>query len=112
MRNFVTYIFTLKACISLKAMRRGQEIHNEIIEREFDSDPCLVAILVDAYAKCGIFEDATAVIGLLPDANTLVSLLKDCGSVVVVDKGIEIHNEIVRLLEDNIEVGNALVPMQ
>ena len=59
-------------------MRRGQEIHNEIIEREFDSDPCLVAILVDAYAKCGIFEDATAVIGLLPDANTLVSLLKDC----------------------------------
>ena len=65
MRNFVTYIFTLKACISLKAMRRGQEIHNEIIEREFDSDPCLVAILVDAYAKCGIFEDAIAVIGLL-----------------------------------------------
>ena len=46
-------------------MRRGQAIHNEIIEREFDSNPCLVAILVYAYAKCGIFEDATAVIGLL-----------------------------------------------
>ena len=76
MPNFVTYIFTLKACISLKAMRRGQEIHNEIIEREFDSDPCLVAILVDAYAKCGIFEDATAVIGLLLNANTLVNWTK------------------------------------
>ena len=49
--------------------------------------------------------------GLSPDANTLVSLLKDCGSVVVADKGIEIHNEIVRLLEDNIELGNALVDM-
>ena len=92
-------------------MRRGQEIHNEIIEREFHSDPYLVAILVDAYAKCGIFEDATAVIGLLPDANTLVSLLKDCASVVVSNKGIKIHNEIVRLLEDNIELGNALADM-
>ena len=39
--------------------------------------------------------------GLSSDANTLVSLLKDCGSVVVADKGIEIHNEIMskRLLE-------------
>ena len=91
-------------------MRRGQEIHNEIIERELDSDPGLVAILAYAYAKCGIFEDAIAVIGLLPDANTLVSLLKDYGSVVVAVKGIEIHNEIVRLLEDNIELG-ALVDM-
>ena len=70
-----------------------------------------MAFLVDAYAKCGIFEDATTVIGLLLDANTLVSLLKDCGSVVVAYKGIEIHNEIVRLLEDNIELGNALVDM-
>ena len=51
--------------------------------------------------------------GLFPDANILVSSLKDCGNVVVADKGIEIHNEIVskRLLEDNIELGNALVDM-
>ena len=49
--------------------------------------------------------------GLSPDANTLVRLLKDCGSVVVVDKGIEIYNEIMKLLEDNIELGNALVDM-
>ena len=49
--------------------------------------------------------------GLSPDANTLISLLKDYGNVVVADKGIEIHNEIVRLLEDNIELGNALVDM-
>ena len=49
------FSYTLKACISLKAIRRDQEIHNGIIERELDSDPCLVAILVDAYAKCGIF---------------------------------------------------------
>ena len=65
MPNFVTYNFTLKACISLKSIRRGQGIHNEIIEREFDSDPCLVAILVYAYAKCGIFKDVTTVIGPL-----------------------------------------------
>ena len=65
MSNFVTYSFTLKACISLKAIRRGQEIHNEIIERELDSNPCLVAILVYVYATCGIFEDANAVIKLL-----------------------------------------------
>ena len=30
---------------------------------------------------------------------------------MVADKGIEIHNEIVRLLEDNIELGDALVDM-
>ena len=51
--------------------------------------------------------------GLSPDLNTLVSLLKAYGSVVVADNDIEIHNEIVstRLLEDNIELGNALVDM-
>ena len=51
--------------------------------------------------------------GLSPYANTLVSLLKARGSAVVADNDIEIHNEIVsmRLLEDNIELGNAFVDM-
>ena len=51
--------------------------------------------------------------GLSPNAITFVSLLKACGSVGAVEKGIEIHNEIMskRLLEGNIELGNALVDM-
>ena len=51
--------------------------------------------------------------GLSSDANTLVSLLKARGSVLVADNDLEIHNEIVstRLLEDNIELGNAFVDM-
>ena len=32
-------------------MRRGQEIHNEIIEREFDLDPCLESRIVRIMEK-------------------------------------------------------------
>ena len=50
---------------------------------------------------------------LSPDAITFVSLLKACGSVDAVDKGIEIHDEIMskRLFKDNNEFGNALADM-
>jgi pentatricopeptide repeat protein len=51
--------------------------------------------------------------GLSPDAISFICILKACGKVQDLEKGSEIHDEIVRrkLLDDNIELGNALVAM-
>mgnify|MGYP000668626338 CR=1 FL=1 len=51
--------------------------------------------------------------GPAPDALTFSSILKACGSVRYIDKGKQIHDEIIRkgLLEKNIVLGTALVDM-
>ncbi|KAH7289958.1 hypothetical protein KP509_30G025700 [Ceratopteris richardii] len=51
--------------------------------------------------------------GVCPNAVTFLSLLKACGSFGVAEKGSEIHSEIIRqrLLEKDIELGNALIDM-
>ena len=51
--------------------------------------------------------------GITPDMVTLTCILKACGSTGAIDKGEQIHNDIVRrgLLGRNIVLGNALVDM-
>ena len=51
--------------------------------------------------------------GLLPDPVTFVCILKACGSIGEVEKGHELHDEIVRqgLHIENASIGNALVDM-
>ena len=51
--------------------------------------------------------------GISSDVITSICILKVCGSIGAIDKGKEIHNEIVgkRLLENDVMLGNALVDM-
>ena len=51
--------------------------------------------------------------GLSPDAFTFTCILKVCGSMGAIDKGTEIHDEIVAkgLLNKHIMLGNALIDM-
>ncbi|KAI5084860.1 hypothetical protein GOP47_0001029 [Adiantum capillus-veneris] len=51
--------------------------------------------------------------GILPDSVTYVAILKVCASIRVIDKGKQMHDEILRqgLLGDNIILGTALVDM-
>ncbi|KAI5070709.1 hypothetical protein GOP47_0015052 [Adiantum capillus-veneris] len=51
--------------------------------------------------------------GILPNAITYVCILKACAVIRAIDKGKEIHDEILRqeLLEDDIVLGGALVDM-
>ena len=75
--------------------------------------------LISGYAKQGKGEEALKCFqymqhhGISPDVVTFLCILKACVSLSDVDKGKEIHDEIVRkgLLEKHIELGNALVDM-
>ena len=51
--------------------------------------------------------------GLSPDAITFICILKACGSMGAIDKGKQIHDEVVsrKLLEKNVVLGTALVDM-
>jgi pentatricopeptide repeat protein len=67
--NSVTYIFGLKACASLGAMEKGQEIHAEIERLGLLSLPendLLGNAAVDMYAKCGALAMARKVFEALP----------------------------------------------
>eukprot|EP00253_Pinus_taeda_P001255 PITA_01255 len=56
----------LPSCVGKTALERGRGIHEEIIERGFDSDAFVASALVDMYAKCGSLEEARQVFDKSP----------------------------------------------
>ncbi|KAH7421531.1 hypothetical protein KP509_13G062400 [Ceratopteris richardii] len=75
--------------------------------------------LISSYVENGLSEDAInyyhrmSCDGVSPDAVTLCCILKACGITGAVEKGIEIHTEMVKrgLLEDCSLLGNSLIEM-
>ena len=76
--------------------------------------------LISGYIHQGLFQSAFNCFilmqsddGIFPNAITFTYILKACGSVRDVEKGIQVHEMIVRrgLLEKDIVLGNALVDM-
>ncbi|KAI5067673.1 hypothetical protein GOP47_0018201 [Adiantum capillus-veneris] len=65
--NAVTFLSALRACSSLKAVKKGIEIHREV-ERQglLESHPLIGTTLVDLYSKCGLFAKAQQVFNRLP----------------------------------------------
>ena len=60
--NAVTFISILKACGSIGASDKGQDIHAQILKEELVKKDIVVAnALVDMYAKCGMFGKAQEV---------------------------------------------------
>ncbi|KAI5062783.1 hypothetical protein GOP47_0023322 [Adiantum capillus-veneris] len=65
--NKVTFLSILKACGGMGAIRRGEEIHEEIARRGLlMNDNVLGTALVDMYAKCGALARAQLVFEELP----------------------------------------------
>ncbi|KAI5055192.1 hypothetical protein GOP47_0030337 [Adiantum capillus-veneris] len=60
--NVITFVYTLKACSSLRAISEGQKIHAEI-ERKglLENNVFIASILVDMYANCGVLSKAQEV---------------------------------------------------
>ncbi|KAI5085013.1 hypothetical protein GOP47_0001182, partial [Adiantum capillus-veneris] len=57
--NAITYSSILKACGSIEALDRGQEIHAKIIQEGLlEKDRVVANALLDLYAKCGLLEKA------------------------------------------------------
>ncbi|KAI5069848.1 hypothetical protein GOP47_0016149 [Adiantum capillus-veneris] len=65
--NDVTFICILKACGSIGAADKGQQIHNQIKREGFlVKDVAVGNALVDMYAKCGALSKAARVLDELP----------------------------------------------
>ncbi|KAH6557854.1 hypothetical protein KP509_1Z090000 [Ceratopteris richardii] len=66
----VTFICVLKACASIGAVCRGQELHAEIARKGLlEKEVCLGSILVDMYAKCGLLVKAEEILKNLDVKN-------------------------------------------
>ena len=77
--NLITFISILKACGSTGAVRKGKQIHMEIVNRGLlEMDIVLANALMDMYARCGFLTNARRLLEELPvrDAiawNTLIT---------------------------------------
>ncbi|KAH7293982.1 hypothetical protein KP509_28G051100 [Ceratopteris richardii] len=146
-----TFTCLVKACGSIGAFEKGEELHAEIVRMGLlASDVVLGSALVDMYSKFGLFLKAREVLnglkvrnivswtsliigycesgyatealdccremkceGLTPDAVTLTCMLKACCTAKEVEKGRQVHAEILRngFLRDDTMLGAALVDM-
>ncbi|KAI5075852.1 hypothetical protein GOP47_0009928 [Adiantum capillus-veneris] len=148
-RDAGTYVVILKACSSVEAVARGQEIHCEATANGLNDNPFVANTLLYFYATCRCLAEAQAVFdklsspdavawnslvagysenklgnqGLLqleqmrregtsPNAVTLSCSLKVCSSLQAIDKGQELHTEVLKKgYENEVVVGNTLVDM-
>ncbi|KAJ7559015.1 hypothetical protein O6H91_04G065900 [Diphasiastrum complanatum] len=55
--NEFTFVGVLNACASLSALKRGKQLHRQIIKAGLESNLYIANSLIDFYAKCGLIED-------------------------------------------------------
>ncbi|CAM6101086.1 unnamed protein product [Calypogeia fissa] len=56
-----TFVGVLNACANLGALKRGKQVHAQIIRSGCELDPFVSSSLVDMYAKCGSIDEAHGV---------------------------------------------------
>eukprot|EP01018_Ginkgo_biloba_P021727 Gb_04028 [translate_table: standard] len=59
--NSVTIASVLPACARVATLRKGKEIHDYVIRKEYEFDIFVGNALIDMYARCGSLEDARQV---------------------------------------------------
>eukprot|EP00250_Pteridium_aquilinum_P020273 c24766_g7_i2 orf=1-354(-) len=60
--NAITFACILKACGSIRALEKGEEVHAHIMrEHWLERDVVVGSALVDMYARCGALEKAQEV---------------------------------------------------
>jgi pentatricopeptide repeat protein len=67
----VTFVGVLNACASVVALVEGRDIHEQIIQRGFESDVFVGSGLIDMYVKCGSMDDAWRVFNKMPVRNVV-----------------------------------------
>ena len=67
--NVVTYLSLLKACGKMDWVERGQELHAEIVEEEFNLDLFVGSSLVHMYVKFGMLDEARDILDSLPERD-------------------------------------------
>ncbi|MCO5611628.1 hypothetical protein L7F22_065882 [Adiantum nelumboides] len=69
-----SFIFTrvVNSCASLKALKRGETVHKDIIYFGLQSDLFVANALIGFYSKCGSLSKARHVFVMLPEKNVVV----------------------------------------
>eukprot|EP01018_Ginkgo_biloba_P009787 Gb_07730 [translate_table: standard] len=67
--NAVTFASVLPACAGLSALKKGKEVHDNIIRSLIQRNVFVGNALVDMYAKCGSIENARNVFDKMPERN-------------------------------------------
>lgn len=66
-----TILALLKACIKLRDVQKGQEVHIEAIEWGLEQDTAVNSSIVDMYAKCASLLEASYVLSVSPVRNVI-----------------------------------------
>ncbi|KAI5061660.1 hypothetical protein GOP47_0024165 [Adiantum capillus-veneris] len=68
----ITYACALRACATIRAVRRGKHIHEEIVRQGLLQNNLILGnVLVEMYAKCGHVTEARRVLEELPFRNVV-----------------------------------------
>ncbi len=67
----VTFVGVVNACASIAALEDGKWVHEQIIQRGFESIMFVGNSLVDTYAKCASIEDALRVFNRMSTCNVV-----------------------------------------
>jgi pentatricopeptide repeat protein len=66
------FVGVVNACASIAALEDSKRVHEQIIQRGFESFMFVGNSLVDMYAKCGSIEDALRVFNRMSTRNVVV----------------------------------------
>ncbi|KAI5076891.1 hypothetical protein GOP47_0008956 [Adiantum capillus-veneris] len=69
--NDVTFLGALKACVCIGSLKKGQELHAEIVAEEYEGYPLVSSTLMDMYSKFGLIYEARFLFSLLPIRNVI-----------------------------------------
>jgi pentatricopeptide repeat protein len=66
-----TFVPVLNACASLGALKKGRQVHEQIIQSGYEADVFVGCSLIDMYAKCGSMDDAQRVFSKMPSRDVV-----------------------------------------
>ncbi|KAK9090178.1 hypothetical protein Sjap_023355 [Stephania japonica] len=89
--NTVTFTVVVSACARLLDLKRGREIHEDLMRSGFQLNPFINSALVDMYGKCGCLDMAKAVFEQIPRKDVV-----SCNSMIV---GYSLNGDIDSCLE-------------
>ncbi|KAH9556847.1 hypothetical protein CY35_07G052300 [Sphagnum magellanicum] len=94
--NTLTFVPVLNACASLRALEKGRQVHEQIIQSGCEGNAFVGCSLVDMYAKCGSMEDAQRVFNKMPsrDVVTWTAMILGHGKHTQGQKALELISQM------------------
>jgi pentatricopeptide repeat protein len=94
--NQFTFTSVLSACATLAALKKGIEIHRQIVNRELDSEVPVGNALITMYSKCGSIEEARNVFDKMPKrkASTWTAMITAYAQHAYVEEALQLFKQM------------------